>query len=343
MAQCGPLSTHGLELLTLDLIETIVKRIGIFFVLTLRLKLLLLALKFFKHALNFGINKVGNVFAIHNLGDGIELPVLVLETKILLTEVHRVHTSTTVLKHNLFLQLARRVHCRALGHAHLHRAGDDRGTLGAVARFRHRDVNTRKLINLMPSLFGPVGLASNTLGKESIAGRRLETHHTVLSQGRARDKCHIVALHRLDQSFLLLRALLHGFDVTLVEHNHERLALKEGLDVVEQRHLLLDRIAALLGKVNKVEHARLQMHQCGNRLHLDGVALLEGVIQNARSVNNLPPEILVVHVAHEERLGSERVRLNLALGTRHLVHKGGLAHIGVPAHEKRACVRVDRG
>ena len=63
-------------------------------------------------------------------------------------------------------------------------------------------------------------------------------------------------------------------------------------------------------------------------LHLDGVALLEGVVEDARRVDDLPPQILVVGVAHEERLGGEGVGLHLHISSRDLVDEAGLANIG---------------
>lgn len=53
-------------------------------------------------------------------------------------------------------------------------------------------------------------------------------------------------------------------------------------------------------------------------LHLDGVALLQGAVQDAGGVDDLPPQVPVVHVAHKQRLGGERVRLHLHIGARHL-------------------------
>ena len=49
------------------------------------------------------------------------------------------------------------------------------------------------------------------------------------------------------------------------------------------------------------------MSESGDGLHLDGVHLLERVIQDTGSVDDLPSEVLVVHVSDEERFGGEGV------------------------------------
>ena len=40
-----------------------------------------------------------------------------------------------------------------------------------------------------------------------------------------------------------------------------------------------------------------------NRLHLNGVHLLEGVVKNSGGIDDLIPEILVVQVTNEQALG----------------------------------------
>lgn len=52
-------------------------------------------------------------------------------------------------------------------------------------------------------------------------------------------------------------------------------------------HLFLDGVAALLRDVDEVEHAALEVGQRRHGLHLDRVALLQGVVQNTRGVNHL--------------------------------------------------------
>ena len=64
--------------------------------------------------------------------------------------------------------------------------------------------------------------------------------------------------------------------------------------------------------------ARVGRWLAAARLHLDGVALLQRPVQQAGRVDDLPAQVLVVHVAHEERLGGERVGLHVHIRARHL-------------------------
>lgn len=52
-------------------------------------------------------------------------------------------------------------------------------------------------------------------------------------------------------------------------------------------HLLLDGVTALLRDVDEVKHAALEVGQGRNGLHLDGVALLQGVVQDTGGVHHL--------------------------------------------------------
>jgi len=52
-----------------------------------------------------------------------------------------------------------------------------------------------------------------------------------------------------------------------------------------------------------------------NGLHLDRVALLQWVVQNSGGVNHLPAQVAVVHVSHIQRLGGERIGLDVDIGS----------------------------
>lgn len=49
---------------------------------------------------------------------------------------------------------------------------------------------------------------------------------------------------------------------------------------------------------------------------------------------------LVVHVANEQTLGREGIRLNLDVGTGHRVEERRLAHIRKPAHDESALQKI---
>ena len=85
------------------------------------------------------------------------------------------------------------------------------------------------------------------------------------------------------------------------------------------------------------------MGQGGDGLHLDRVPVLERVVEDSWGVNDLPPEVLVVHVPDKERLGGEGVRLHVHVGPGHLVHEAGLAHVRVACDQEGAGVGVDGG
>ena len=61
------------------------------------------------------------------------------------------------------------------------------------------------------------------------------------------------------------------------------------------------------------------MCQCCDGLHLDGVSLFQRMVQDTGGVDDLPTQVLVVRVAHEQRLGRESVGLDLNIGTGDLV------------------------
>ena len=81
--------------------------------------------------------------------------------------------------------------------------------------------------------------------------------------------------------------------------------------------------------------------QCVSSLHLDGIPLLERVVQDARRVDDLPPQVLVIGVPHEERLGGEGVGLHLDVGARYLVDEARLADVGEAGYQDGPRVRVD--
>lgn len=83
------------------------------------------------------------------------------------------------------------------------------------------------------------------------------------------------------------------------------------------------------------------MSEGGDTLHLDRVHLLEGVVEDSGSVDNLPAEVLVVHVADEKTLGREGVGLDIDVGAGDLVDKRRLADVGVAADEEGTGGRVD--
>ena len=85
-----------------------------------------------------------------------------------------------------------------------------------------------------------------------------------------------------------------------------------------QTHLFLDWIAALFRHVHDVEDGGAQVSHGRDGLHFDCVSFLERMIENTRRVHHLPSQVLVVGVAHVQRLGGERIRLHFHVRLSHL-------------------------
>ena len=65
------------------------------------------------------------------------------------------------------------------------------------------------------------------------------------------------------------------------------------------------------------------------------------MVQDARRVDDLPTQVLVVGVPHEERLGGEGVGLHLDVGARYLVDEARLTNVGEAGYQDGPRVRVD--
>jgi len=70
------------------------------------------------------------------------------------------------------------------------------------------------------------------------------------------------------------------YQICLVGDDQHRLVAEQRLDVVVQRDLLLDTVAAGLRDINEKQHDGLQMRQSCDGLHLDRVALFQRMIQD---------------------------------------------------------------
>lgn len=90
-------------------------------------------------------------------------------------------------------------------------------------------------------------------------------------------------------------------------------------DVVEQLQLLLQGVTALLRHVHDVQDGGSQVSQSRDGLHLDGVPVLQRVVQDTWGVHHLPAQVPVVHVTHKQRLGGEGVRLDVHVCSGHLM------------------------
>lgn len=73
--------------------------------------------------------------------------------------------------------------------------------------------------------------------------------------------------------------------------NNEGFILEKRLDVVEQGDLLRNGVATGFRNIDEEENAGLQVGEGGDGLHFNGVAFLEGVVENSGGVDDLPPGI----------------------------------------------------
>ena len=85
------------------------------------------------------------------------------------------------------------------------------------------------------------------------------------------------------------------------------------------------------------------MGESSNWLPFNGVSLFELVIENAGRIDDLPFEILVVHVSDVERLGGEGVRLHLNICPRQQVDEWRLSDIWESSKKQSSRRRVDGG
>ena len=146
---------------------------------------------------------------------------------------------------------------------------------------------------------------------------------------------------RLELGLGLLVEILRPGHVDLVDDDEDQLVGEERLDALEELHLGLHGVPTLFGQVHEVEDGGAEMGDGGDGLHLDGIHLLERVVEDSRGVNGLESEVFVVEVADEQALGRERIRLYVDVRSRNALQETRLAHVGVPADEQRPRVRVD--
>ena len=188
------------------------------------------------------------------------------------------------------------------------RIGDARAARPAVARRGLEHLQAVQDALDLPSR----DAALDAGGQEPVAGRRLDLRHSHLGEvGHLHEGGRLAIDEVLDHGSFIGIERLPRLGVDLVDDDDELLVGKQWLDGPEQADLLLEGIAALLGDVDEVQDRAREVGQGRDGLHLDGVALLEGVVEDAGGVDDLPPQVAVVAVADEERFGGEGVGLDV--------------------------------
>mmetsp|Transcript_35797 Transcript_35797/g.54860 ORF Transcript_35797/g.54860 Transcript_35797/m.54860 type:complete len:314 (-) Transcript_35797:574-1515(-) len=180
----------------------------------------------------------------------------------------------------------------------------------SLLRLRHVELAHDAL-----GLLGILRFLSEAMIQEDVAGLGFHVVDSVSTDVTHLDQIGVGLLgHGLD---LLLDVLFQFGELANIdfgENNNERLGLEEGLNVIEQGNLLLDGVATVLRDIKEEEHTGVEMSQGGNSLHLNSVSLVQLVVEQARSVDNLPVGVFVVGVTHEQTLGGERVGLHVDVG-----------------------------
>ena len=82
------------------------------------------------------------------------------------------------------------------------------------------------------------------------------------------------------------------------------------------------------------------MCKCGYCLHLNGVALIQRVVEYAWCINNLPTCVLVVGVANKQILSRERVRLHVDVSVGNIVDEAGLSDVREAGYYQCPCISV---
>mmetsp|Transcript_55580 Transcript_55580/g.159869 ORF Transcript_55580/g.159869 Transcript_55580/m.159869 type:complete len:352 (+) Transcript_55580:609-1664(+) len=301
----------------------------------------LLPLQLRQLLVNVRIHKVVDVLAIHNLRHDIVLPRRILEDRPL-PKVHGVDAGTSELLHPIPLELLLlAIFHVSVGLARLcprnalwdvWRPVRRRGPAGNV-----QPASQGVRLALLHLLLHPSAqqqVAALVSGRVDTLARRaggLEEVHRLLS----------TLFHGVQQRALLGRQLRHLSDVCLVQDNEQRPIPEERLDGVEQSHLHRNGVAAHLRDIDKEKNGRGQVRQGGDGRHLDRVPVLEGVVEDTRGVDDLPPDVVVIQMTHEERLRCECVRLHVHVGLCDDVHEGRLAYIRVARQDQCPCRRID--
>lgn len=71
----------------------------------------------------------------------------------------------------------------------------------------------------------------------------------------------------------------------------------------------------------------------GYGLHLNGIHLLQWMIQYSRRVDRLKSQVLVIEVANEQGLCRKGIRLYIDICSCDAAEKGALADVGVPTYQ----------
>lgn len=249
--------------------------------------------------------------------------------------------------------------------------GDEGLSLNIISLLRNSDVD------LVGDHFNPrtLELLLNSMGEKSITGSVSNIHDTFFGVSRGFNNGDaLVCNDSVDIRSVLLRKVGKSDDVDLVNDEDGGLVLEKGLDRVEelalqnnqymayerkQAYLSLNSVTTLFGKVHEVKDSTSQVGKSSDGLHFNGVHLLERMVKDTRGVNDLPSEVLVIHVTDKQGFCSESVLcqdcqqeafpqimgkiygLDIYIGPGDLVNETGLSNVGIAADQESPGVGID--
>ena len=281
-------------------------------VIAIGLELLLFLLEGGELALDIRIHKVVDVLALPHLGNLIVVPLIVAKSVVAL-HVEVVDTGTAVLLFDIAFQSPAVGVVLVVLLEVLDGLGNE-GLTQTTHGLSHVDTGQNVAETAAGGGSGGAGLEllGDSLSKELVAGSVLDGGDTFGGGAGNLQHLDILCLEDLLQLLLVLRLQVLGTThINLVNDNKHNFVGKQGLDAVEKLDLIADGISTLLGKIHEVEDSGPQVSNSGDRLHFNGVHLLQRVVQNSGGINGLETEVFVIEMANEQTLSSESVGLNI--------------------------------
>src|ERR1700722_14737266 len=101
-----------------------------------------------------------------------------------------------------------------------------------------------------------------------------------LSEGRSSRRITSTLFMARSVGLLAKRGLMEWNSLHFAQKLVERRRWRQGLT-----HLGFDRVPTLFTQIHKVQDAALQVCQCSDALHLNGIHILQGMIQNPRGID----------------------------------------------------------
>ena len=192
-------------------------------------------------------------------------------------------------------------------------------------------------------LFGVLGLLGQPVVQQDVTRFSFHILNTVARDVRHLDQVSIRLFCEVFNLFaLIVLQLVKLLHIDLGKNNHEGFGLEEWLDRLKESNLLVNGVSTTLRNVEEEKNGGVQVSQSRDCLHLNGVSLIEWVVQDSGRVDHLPASILVIGVTHKQILGCESIRLHIHIGVGDIIDEAGFANIRETGHNKcpRVCINL---